>query len=168
MNNDVNDFLDKCEHCAWHKPRLGLPKPPQKAITATRIFERIEIDFTSFECRDPTTGDQHVLTVVDCFSKFAWAKAFPTQEAALIARWMFDIFLNEQKFPEIIQSDNGKSFLAEIVKELIEIMKAWQINSRPWHPQTIQWNFQTQIERACERKNEHCMGSLGTDSNIWI
>jgi transposase InsO family protein len=136
MNKDIEAYLDTCEHCAQYKPRTGLPVPPTKPITADRIFERIEIDFTSFEYADPNTGDRHIITIVDCFSKFAWAKAFPTQEALPIARYIFELFLNENMFPEILQSDNGKSFLAQIMKELLKLFNIKHKNSRPRHPQT--------------------------------
>lgn len=136
MKNDINDYLDKCEHCATHKIRTGIPKPPTKPITTERILERIQIDFTSFEYADPLTGDRHVLTVIDCFSKFGWAKAFPTQDAEPIARYILEIFLNELKYPEILQSDNGKSFLAQVMKDLLALFGTKQKNSRPYHPAT--------------------------------
>jgi len=136
LTNDVNAFIDKCEHCATMKIRTGIPKPPTKPITADRILERIQIDFTSFEYADPDTGDRHVLTIIDCFSKFAWAKSFPTQEVEPIARYIFELFLNELQYPEILQSDNGKSFLAKIMKDLLGLFKTKQKNSRPRHPKT--------------------------------
>lgn len=136
MNNDVNTYIDKCEHCAKFKIRTGMPKPPTKPITTERIFERIQIDFTSFEYADPNTGDRHIITIIDCFSKFAWAKAFPTQEADPIARYIFELFLNELKYPEILQSDNGKSFLAKTMKDLLGLFDTKQKNSRPRHPKT--------------------------------
>ena len=66
LSNDVNAFIDKCEHCATMKIRTGIPKPPTKPITADRILERIQIDFTSFEYADTDTGDRHMLTIIDC------------------------------------------------------------------------------------------------------
>jgi len=117
LNNNINAFIDKCEHCATMKIRTGIPKPPTKPITAEQILEWIQIDFTSYEYADPDTGNQHILTIIDCFSKYAWAKCFPTQEEVeLIARYIFKLFLNERQYPEILQSDNGKSFLAKIMK----------------------------------------------------
>lgn len=122
MTNDVNAFIDKCEHCATTKIRTGIPKPPTKPITADRILACIQIDFTSFEYADPNTGDRHVLTIIDCFSKFGWAKSFPTQEVEPIARYIYEVFLNELQYPEILQSDNGKSFLAKIMKDLLDLL----------------------------------------------
>jgi len=66
----------------------------------------------------------------------AWAKCFPTQEVEPIARYIFELFLNELQYPEILQSDNGKSFLAKIMKDLLEVFGTKQKNSRPQHPKT--------------------------------
>jgi hypothetical protein len=33
----IGYHLDKCEHCATHKIRTGIPKPPTKPITTERI-----------------------------------------------------------------------------------------------------------------------------------
>ncbi len=131
LTNDVNTFIDKCEHCAMMKICTGIPKPPTKPITADRILEWLQIDFTSFEYADPITGDCHMLTIIDCFSKFAWAKCFPTQEVEPIVHYIFELFLNELQFPEILQSDNGKSFLAKIMKDLLALFGTKQKNSRP-------------------------------------
>jgi transposase InsO family protein len=90
---------------------IGIPKP----ITVNRILERIQIDFTSFEYADPDTGDRHILTIIDCFSKFAWAKCFPT-EVEPIARYIFELFLNELQY--------------------LGLFNTKQKNSHPRHPKT--------------------------------
>ncbi len=135
MKNDVAAYVKTCEKCQQTKKRRHLPKTPLKPIVAREPLERVEIDFTVYDYADPDNGHIYVLTVVDCCTKFMWAKTFVSKHAAPVAQFLFDLFASEG-YPAIIQADNGKEFVAEIVKEYIRLVKAKECHSRAKHPQT--------------------------------
>jgi len=135
MKNDVSYYVKTCEKCQQSKKRKCLPKPPLKPIVAHEPPERVEIDFTVYDYTDPDNGHIYILTVVDCCTKFMWAKTFISKHAAPVAQFLFDLFSSEG-YPTIIQSDNGKEFIAEIIKEYIRLVNAKEVHSRAKHPQT--------------------------------
>ena len=76
--------------------------------------------------------------------RFSWAKALTSKRAIEVAAYLFDLFHYIGSSPTILQSDNGKGFCAEVIKELIEMWPSVKIiNGRPRHPQS-----QGLVERA--------------------
>ncbi len=134
MKKDIEEYLQKCPDCASESIARDLPAPPLRPIIARNILERVEIDFT-FLRRDYNTGDDCILTMIDTYSKFAWAKACKSKHAAHVAKFLYKTFMNEG-FPLLIQSDNGKEFINQVLDKLRELLGAKQIKSAPRHPQT--------------------------------
>ena len=61
-----------------------------------------------------------------------------------MAAFLFDLFQFIGSSPSILQSDNGKEFCAEVIKELVSLWPSIKIiNGRPRHPQS-----QGMVERA--------------------
>ena len=135
MKNDVIAYVKTCEICQKSKKHRHVPKPPVKPIIATEPLERVEIDFTEFDYADPDSGHRYVLTVVCCCSKFLWVKTFATKHAAPVAQSLIELFSSEG-YPEILQSDNGKEFTVEVVKEYLKLIGTKEVHSRARHPQT--------------------------------
>ncbi len=135
MKNSVAHYVRTCELCQKTKKRRNIPKPPLKPIIAREPLERVEIDFTVYDYADPDNGHIYILTIVDCCTKFLWAKTFVSKHAGPVAQYLFDLFASEG-YPTIVQSDNGKEFVAEIVKEYLRLVKAQEKHSRAKHPQT--------------------------------
>lgn len=52
----------------------------------------------------------YILHVVDCFTKYTWAKDFDTKEAQPVVDFLKEL-IREHGKPKIIQCDNGKEFL---------------------------------------------------------
>lgn len=78
-----------------------------------------------------------------------------TKRAAEVAFELLKIFL-EQGAPVILQSDNGREFTAEIIKELILLWPECEIvHGRPRHPQS---------QGSVERSNQDVEQML----RIWI
>ena len=72
----------------------------------------------------------------DHFSKFSWAYPLVSKHASEVAEKLVDIFSLFGP-PKILQSDNGKEFVATVIKELANVWKGLIIiNGRPRHPQS--------------------------------
>src|SRR2546423_2874482 len=73
-------------------------------------------------------GQNHLL-----LSELLWLQLF-----------LFDLFFSIGSSPTILQSDNGKEFCANVIKELVDLWPSIKIiNGRPRHPQS-----QGLVERA--------------------
>ena len=76
-------------------------------------------------------------------SKFSWPYPLVSKRASEVAEKLVDIFSLFGP-PKILQSDNGKEFVATLIKELANVWKGLIIiNGRPRHPQ-----FQRCVEKG--------------------
>ena len=134
MKKDVEEYLQKCPECASDSIARDMPAPPLRPIISRNILERVQIDFT-FLHRDHKTGNDCILTMIETYSKLAWAKACNSKHTAHVAQFLYETLMSEG-FPLIIQSDNGKEFINQIMEKLQELLGTRQIKSAPRHPQT--------------------------------
>lgn len=66
-----------------------------------------------------------MLTVIDCFSKYAWAKPLKNKSAGEVTRAMREIFQSSKRSPNHMHTDNGKEFFNSSFKTL---MNEYKIN----------------------------------------
>ncbi len=105
------------------------------AIIASKPMERWQCDLVDMsKYKSPQNGHvTFLLTIVDCFSKFAWVAPLRNKEGASVAAALETIF-NEATAPAIIQSDNG----GEFGQEFDRVLEQWEVQhvrSRPYNPQ---------------------------------
>lgn len=62
---------------------------------------------------------KYILTVIDCFSKYAWALPLKTKSSSAVTELMNTIFINDKRVPKNIQTDLGKEFYNKLFKNLI-------------------------------------------------
>ena len=80
----------------------------------------------------------------DHFTRYSWTRALTSKKAIEVAAYLFDLFHFIGSSPTILQSDNGKEFCAEVIKELMEMWPTVKIiNGCSHHPQS-----QGLVERA--------------------
>jgi len=97
------------------------------------------IDLTAY--REENNGIGWLLTIVCIFSKFLWAVPLPNKEAGTVGKALVKIF-SQWGAPGILQSDNGKEFVADIIKHICNTFGIEIRHGRARHPMT-----QGQIER---------------------
>ena len=132
-----------CEICLSN---ITLPKRGHyKHIKTFCVFERVQIDLTqiAFDNEDilSRNGYKWVLTIIDCFSKFAWAYPLRSKESKPICDILCELFLKEG-VPMLLQSDNGGEFVSNIIKIVMPKFDIKLINGSPYSPTT-----QGQVER---------------------
>ena len=106
-------------------------------------MERWQIDLIDVrQFKDENKGHTFIINIIDCFSKFMWARPLITKSAdEVIKNIEAVIFLNGP--PEIIHTDNGKEFINSLMTALAPKWRLKLKNGRPRHPQS-----QGQVERA--------------------
>ena len=132
-----------CEICL---STITLPKPGHyKHIKSFAVLERVQIDLTQIVFGEEDilskNGYKWVLTVIDCFSKFAWAYPLRSKESKPICDILCELFLREG-VPIVLQSDNGGEFVSNIIKIVMPKFGIKLVNGSPYSPTT-----QGQVER---------------------
>ena len=107
-----------------------------------------------------------ILHLRDHYSKFSWAHALTSKRASEVAAKLVQTFCLFGS-PRLLQSDNGKEFVAAVIEELT---KAWPgltiIHGRPRHPQSqgcverANGDLQRRLGKWLE-ENEDCGWVLG-------
>ncbi len=151
MYSYVKRYIKRCKRCTLRK----LPNSRRQAelvnIHTTRPLELICIDFLSLE--QSKGGFEHILVITDHFTRYAQAYPTRNQKATTVAKLLWQKFIIHYGIPDRIHSDQGKSFEAEVVQELCELLKIKKSRTSPYHPQG---NGMT------ERFNRTLLSMLGT------
>lgn len=128
MENDIENFVKKCEQCAVHQnepSRSSLhpweyPKYP---------WQRLHIDYAG-----PFLGHSYLI-VVDAYSK--WPEVIPTQSTTALStiRALMSVFATHG-LPERIVSDNGPQFTSQEFQEFLTVNGIYHTLSATYHPAT--------------------------------
>ena len=96
-----------------------------KPILATNVNERWGIDCINMISFANNNGGQQngykfILTVVDYFSRFVWARKMKTQTAINVTKSLKSIVEETKTYPKMIQADNGSEFMNETTEWMKE------------------------------------------------
>lgn len=134
----VQQTVNECPLCcSTNKQASSLPLQP---IYSTSAAERLIMDFTFFP---PGRNNAcTLLIVIDHFTKRIWYSIGTTKESKYVVE-LLETIANELTLLglgntplTLVQSDNGKEFIANDVVSVIEKFGGKAINSMPYHPQT--------------------------------
>ena len=73
MNKDIKKHIVNCVLCCWEKAKVQ-QYPLQMTEILDRPFDEIAIDLV-MECETSTSGNKHILTIIDHLT--GWPEAFP-------------------------------------------------------------------------------------------
>ena len=106
-----------------------------KPFNAGEPFEVVSIDITGKHPKS-AKGNEHILTVVDIFSK--WAEALPIRvhTAPVVAKVLMDHVFSRFGMPKRLLSDQGKEFESELFQELCKRMDIEKIRTTAYKPST--------------------------------
>ncbi|CAF4364535.1 unnamed protein product [Rotaria socialis] len=136
----VSLFINICDAC---QIRRSFPKTPcGKPIISIGFLTRLQVDLIDMRSVQ-YNGFTFIMHVKDHFTKFSWLFSLPTKEARHVALNLKYIFYTFGP-PKILQSDNGKEFVTNIIlNPKLDWPDLIIINARPRHPQS-----QGLVERA--------------------
>jgi hypothetical protein len=135
MTNYIRLYVKSCKICQTTK--LTQRKSPP--VTIGHIEAHYPWDLVSIDCwgkvKTSKNGNSYVLTVIDGFTKWAFAIAIPNKEAKTIALALKRMVFKVYGPPRQIHSDKGSEFVNEIVNELNKLYHVKQTTTIPYHPQ---------------------------------
>ena len=108
MNKDIRKYITNCVLCRRDKAKVQ-QYPLQMTEIPDRPFNKIAIDLVT-NCKTSTSGNKHILTVIDHLT--GWPEAFPIPDrsADTIVATLINHYLLVHMCPRYIPSDNGTEF----------------------------------------------------------
>lgn len=117
---EIESFLQAQSSYSLHKPaRKHFKRNP---IVVGGIDQQWQADLADMKSiAKENNGVQYLLTVIDCFSKFAWAIPVKSKGADEMLK-AFQILLQQSKprIPRKLQTDAGKEFLNSSIQNLLK------------------------------------------------
>lgn len=106
---DIKDYLAKQDSYTLHFPVIKKFKRNQYRVF--NIDELWEVDLCDMKhFKNVNDNYSFILTVIDVFSKFAFARPLRTKSAKDVTIAFMDILNSSGRKPQIVQSDHGKEF----------------------------------------------------------
>lgn len=134
MGKDIETYIETCTICqeqkASKKPRFGLLQP----IQTSQIFEQVHIDIVG-PIHQSRTGNKYVITAIDAFSRYGFAKPVPQVRASDIISFLYDEIIKCHGPPKKIASDNGTQFTSREFKEFVSKLDIEHHRTCEYNPQ---------------------------------
>ena len=135
IRSDVLRYCRSCPECSQYRrgapQRNGLLHP----MVMGAPNERFAIDLTGPHPRS-RRGKTYILTVIDCYTKFAEAIAIPNKEATTVAQALVEQVLCRYGLPLQLLSDQGKEFENNILHEVCRLLGVDKVRSTAYKPST--------------------------------
>jgi len=133
MRNDVEKSIKTCLKCQCYRPS---PVPKGTSTIPTKVerpFARVGLDIIG---PMPTTqnGNKFIIVLVDYFTKWIEASPLKNIEAKDVINFLKEVF-SRHGVPEIIITDNGRQFIADVTKTMIDLYGSYVRFIAPRHPE---------------------------------
>ena len=132
MNKDIRKYIANCVLCRHDKAKVE-QYPLQMTEIPDRPFNKIAIDLVT-DCKTSTSGNKHILTIIDHLT--GWPEAFPIPDksADTIVATLINYYLLVHMCPRYILSDNGTEFKNNLMDQVLQQLGIDRIFSAPYHP----------------------------------
>ena len=134
MNKDIRKDITNCTLCCREKAKVQA-YPLQMTEIPDKPFNKIAMDLVT-EYETSTSGNKHMLTIIDHL--MGWPEAFPIPDksADTIVSTFINQYLPVHKYPRYILSDNGMEFKNTLMDQVLKQLGIERIFSAPYHPQS--------------------------------
>ena len=155
MNKDIRKYIANCVLCQQEKAKVQ-HCPLHMTEIPDRPFDKMAIDLVT-ECETSTSGNKHILTIIDHLT--GWPEAFPIPDkfADTIVSTFINEYLPAHMCPWYILLDNGKEFKNNLMNQVLQQLGIDRILSAPYHPQNndklevFHKYLKPTLKKLCER-----------------
>ena len=150
MQLEAEEYVSNCRCVVEQKPNQKVFAPMEPVLT-TSPFELVSLDFLQLE--QSSGGYDHILVLVDHFTRYAVCYATKNKEGKTAAKCLFDDFVLKFGFPNKILHDQGGEFENDLFYHLERLSGVKKKHTTPYHPQ---------CNGKAERFNRTILGMLRT------
>ena len=131
----VEGVFRRCDRCARYYRGAPKRQGELQAAPVGEVFERLAIDVTGPHPKS-SNGYVYIVTMLDLFSK--WAFAFPVRnhEASTVAHLLVDRVFSVFGIPQQLLSDRGPEFEGSLIRELCAAMDIDKLRTTAYKPST--------------------------------
>ena len=134
MNKDIRKYITNCILCSREKAKVQA-YPLQMTEIPDRPFDKIAINLV-MECETSTSGNEHILTIINHLTGWLEAFAIPDKSADTIVSTFINQYLPVHMCPRHILLDNGTEFKNTLMDQVLKQLGIERIFSAPYHPQS--------------------------------
>jgi hypothetical protein len=131
LANDCLKYVQRCRECQ----RVNIARKgyhPMTAVHAQLPGEHMAIDLAGpFPVQ--SDGNEYLLILVDVCTRFVILEPIPNKATLTVAKVLFRLFTTIG-FPRVLQSDNGREFVSDVMKEMTTSMNVQHRLVTPYHP----------------------------------
>jgi hypothetical protein len=121
MKSNVETVVKTCFKCQCYRP-----SPVPKVV-------RVGLDIVGL-LTETKKGNRFIIVLIDYFTKWIEAKATRTINTSDVIKFLQEVF-SRHGVPEVIITDNGRQFIANITKATIDLYGTWVRFIFPRHPE---------------------------------
>ena len=155
MDKYIQKYIAHCVLCQWEKAKVQ-QYPLQMTEIPDRPFDKIAINLVT-NCKTSTSGNKHILTIIDHLT--GWPEAFPIPDksADTIVATFINEYLPVHMCPQYILSDNGTEFKNSLMDQVLQQLGIERIFSAPYHPQNngklevFHKHLKPTLKKLCEK-----------------
>ena len=134
MNKDIWKYIANCTLC--HREKAKVQNYPLQMIEIPdRPYDKIAIDMVT-ECETSTSGNKHILTIIDHLT--GWPEAFPIQDkpADTIVSTFINKYIPVHMCPRYILLENRTEFKNNFMDQVLKQLGIDRIFSALYHPKS--------------------------------
>jgi hypothetical protein len=158
LAKDCLEYVQRCRECQ----RVNIARKgyhPMTAVHAQLPGEHMAIDLAGpFPVQ--SNGNEYLLILVDVCTRFVILEPIPNKETLTVAKVLFRLF-SLIGFPRVLQSDNGREFVSDIMKEMTTTMEVQHRLVTPYHPRG-NGVAENHVKTACNIIRKECVDRKDT------
>ncbi|GFU93297.1 retrovirus-related Pol polyprotein from transposon 412 [Trichonephila clavipes] len=135
VRSDGGKCCRTCDPCAARKGPRKRTRGRLQLYNVGAPFERIAFDILGSLPRS-SDGNNNILVVMDCYTKWPEAYLIPDQEASTVAEVLVQNWISRFGVPLQLHSDQGRNFDSPVCKRLCEILAIDKTKTTALHPQS--------------------------------
>ena len=161
IGKDISNYVATCAICNKNKKSELKGRFPMQEYQASAPMERVHLDFLGPLPKTPS-GNEHVLMMVDQFTK--WVECIPlaSQTAEVTAKAAVDHFFSRFGYPFQVFSDQGRNFESRLFTSLCEALEIHKTRTTSYRPSS-----NGQVERFNRTLMDAVRCYIGDSQDKW-
>lgn len=160
MARDIRSFIRACQRCQYGKHQYKKPAGMMESTTSSSVWEAAGIDYMGPFPETPIEGYQHLLVIVDHFSKFTFLVPVRRASGKILTAVMSQLYCRFGASSKLI-SDNGPAMTSLKFKNFLSDWGVKQTLCATYHPQS-NW-----VERANRNIKSMMSCFIESDHTTW-